>query len=229
MRANAKIIAIEGIDGSGKSIQSKLLALRLRADNLQVAEFSFPNYDSPTGTKIAEYLNGKLGNVETFNSYEAARLFTLDRVAVKDDIKAAIKNSDVVIMNRYVISNLAHQGYRITDETQRHAFYNMILNDEHGIHGLPQADCNIILYVPTKIAQTLIDKKDDRSHLEGKKRDEHEDSISHLNGAADAYTELANWLPKTRVITINCAPHEELLKVREITELIYNKVKTLLN
>ena len=87
MRANAKIIAIEGIDGSGKSIQSRLLAAKLQADNLQVAEFSFPNYDSPTGAKIADYLNGKLGDVETFNAYEAAELFTLDRVAVKAEIK----------------------------------------------------------------------------------------------------------------------------------------------
>lgn len=229
MRANAKIIAIEGIDGSGKSIQSRLLAAKLQADNLQVAEFSFPNYDSPTGAKIADYLNGKLGDVETFNAYEAAELFTLDRVAVKAEIKAAVQTNDIVVMNRYVISNLAHQGYKITDETQRLAFYNMILSNEHGVHGLPPADFNIILHVPTNIAQTLIDKKQDRTYLEGKKHDEHEGSISHLNGAAGAYTELANWLPKARVITINCAPHGELLKVREITDSIYLKIKPLLN
>ena len=229
MRANAKIIAIEGIDGSGKRTHSRLLAAKLRADNLQVAEFNFPNYDSPTGAKIADYLNGKLGNVETFNPYEAAEFFTLDRVAVKAEIKAAINSNDVVVMDRYVVSNLAHQGYKIKDETQRLAFYNMILSNEYGLHGLPPANLNIILHVPATIAQTLIDKKQDRTYLEGKKHDEHEGSILHLNGAADAYAELANWLPESRVAAINCAPQGQLLTVREIAELIYLKVKTFLN
>ena len=226
---SAKIIAIEGIDGSGKSIQSRLLASKLRADNLRVSEFSFPNYDSPTGAKIADYLNGKLGNIETFSPYEAAEFFTADRVAAKAEIKAAMETNDIVVMKRYVVSNLAHQGYRIADETQRRAFYNMVLSNEHLTHGLPPADLNVILHVPTSIAQALIDKKQDRTYLEGKKHDEHEGSISHLNGAADAYAELANWLPKTRVIAINCAPHGELLTVREITDLIYLKIKPLLN
>ena len=231
MRANAKIIAIEGIDGSGKATQAKLLADRLEADNLQIAKFSFPNYNSPSGRVIKEYLTGELGNPEEFNPYEAAKLFADDRAAMKTEIKEAIRNNDIVIMDRYVISNLAHQGYKIAHQQQRHDFYNMVLNleysDNEGCSNIPKADFNIILHVPATVAQNLIGKKNQREYLAGQKHDLHEESIHHLSGASEAYTELATWLPQA--IPINCAPNGKLMTVEEISDKIYQTVKALIN
>ena len=66
-----KIIVIEGIEGSGKETQSKLLVDSLNKLGLKAIEFSFPMYDTPTGRIFKDCL---LSN----NSYFPCKLDTLD-------------------------------------------------------------------------------------------------------------------------------------------------------
>ena len=54
-----KLIVIEGTDCSGKETQTKLLIKRLIGENIKVRDFSFPNYDSPTGKIIGGAYLGK--------------------------------------------------------------------------------------------------------------------------------------------------------------------------
>ena len=56
-----KLIAIEGLDGSGKDTQSKLLFSALTEEGRSVRLLSFPDYESPSSTLVKMYLGGELG------------------------------------------------------------------------------------------------------------------------------------------------------------------------
>ena len=76
----AKLIAIDGLDGSGKETQSKRLAKHLTEKGKKVRLLSFPTYDGKGSTFVDMYLKGELGkNPEDTNAYAASVFFTMDR------------------------------------------------------------------------------------------------------------------------------------------------------
>src|SRR5918992_1792925 len=102
------LVAIEGIDGSGKGTQAALLAERARTEGLDVASFSFPRYgESAFSGLIADYLNGALGEVRP---ELAALLYAGDRFSARAELLQALADHDLVVLHRYVASNLPHQG-----------------------------------------------------------------------------------------------------------------------
>lgn len=52
------LIAIDGVDASGKQTQTELLKKRLENDELKIKSVSFPAYDNPSSTLVKMYLNG---------------------------------------------------------------------------------------------------------------------------------------------------------------------------
>jgi len=54
------LIDFEGIDGSGKMTQSKLLKNELLKRGFEIADFSYPDYDSEYGRRIKGFLDAKL-------------------------------------------------------------------------------------------------------------------------------------------------------------------------
>ncbi len=101
-------IVFEGIDGAGKSMQTGMLADRLRADEIPFILTAEPS-DGPTG-RLIKSLKVRL------NPEEETRLFTEDRRHhVQNVILPAIKNGKTVICDRYVYSSVAYQGARGVD------------------------------------------------------------------------------------------------------------------
>src|SRR5216684_4178204 len=82
MVPRGKLIALEGIDGSGKRTQLDLLASELDARGLATFRISFPRYESFCGELVGRYLNGEFGPPEcTRPPREARRIFQLGETA----------------------------------------------------------------------------------------------------------------------------------------------------
>jgi dTMP kinase len=194
-----KLIAIEGIDGSGKRTQVELLAKALRAQNYAIFSTGFPQYESWFGKMIAKFLNGELGPLDTVDPRFTALLYAGDRFEAKQQLESALNEGKIVLADRYIGSNLAHQTARVSPE-KRPAFVVWIEHLEYDIYQLPREALVLYLHVPPAYAQELVRRKSERSYTAAK-QDLQEASLRHLEQAADIYAHLAkrpNWA------TINC-------------------------
>lgn len=197
-------IAIEGGDGSGKKTQAELLATYLRETlKKNVLALSFPQYGEFSAYYVTQYLNGAYGGVDDVHADLASLPYALDRFSVAPEIRAVLDDQDgVVIADRYVASNLAHQGSKLSDEKERHEYYERMLKTEYEVLGIPRPDVNIVLLVPSAIAQENIDKKDKRNYT-AMKRDIHENDAGHLDRTKANYEELTRLFP-VEFKAINC-------------------------
>jgi dTMP kinase len=189
-----KLIAVEGIDGSGKQTQVRLLARELESRGHKVLATGFPQYDSWFGKMVGQFLNGDFGALDSVDPHFTALLYAGDRFECKQPIVAALQNGDVVLADRYVGSNLAHQTARSAPE-KRAEFRAWIEHLEYGIYGLPRETLVLYLRVPPRVAQILVTKKSTRAYTEAA-HDILESNICHLQDAADMYDQLSrssNW------------------------------------
>ena len=189
MPVRGKLIAIEGIDGSGKRTQVELLATALRAQGHSVYSTGFPQYDSWFGKMVGQFLNGELGPLESVDPHFTALLYAGDRYEAKPKLTAALNDGQIVLADRYIASNLAHQTARVAPE-RRAAFLEWIEHLEYGIYGLPPEDLVLYLRVPPAQAQKLVAQKAQRSYTSAEK-DLQEASLRHLEDAAERYDFLA--------------------------------------
>ena len=194
MKPRGKLIALEGIDGSGKRTQLDLLARALGAQGRATMQISFPRYESSFGRLVARYLNGEFGSLEQVDPHLSALLYAGDRLEAKPEIEAALAAGTIVLADRYVGSNLAHQTERVPPE-QREEFLAWLKHVEYGLYGLPVEDLVVYLRVPTTEAHRLVAMKAPREYT-SLQRDIQEASASHLEQTALLYDRLAaepNW------------------------------------
>jgi dTMP kinase len=105
--AQGFLIALEGIDGSGKSTQAEMLAASLKKDGHQVVLTREPT-NGPAGQRLQSYL---LGPSRHLSPAEELDLFMADRREhVAQTIKPALERDKVVITDRYYYSSVAYQG-----------------------------------------------------------------------------------------------------------------------
>ncbi len=222
------LIVIEGTDGSGKTAQTKVLVQKLKDRGYNVAMFEFPRYSEPSSYFVTEYLNGRYGGVDDVSPKAAAMFFALDRFGAKSDIAAALDDNKVVIINRYVASNMAHQAAKITSPVARTDFYKWVGQLEFNTLKLPRPTLNVILHVPADVAQKLVDKKSKRDYITNGTRDIHEDDLSHLQKAEQAYLELAKQFPQFFEL-VECTNNGKLSTIEEVSDLLWQKVASKLN
>jgi dTMP kinase len=194
MLGRGKLIAVEGIDGSGKQTQVRLLARELESRGHQVLSTGFPHYDSWFGKMVGQFLNGDFGPLDSVDPHFTALLYAGDRFESKRPIVAALESGGVVLADRYVGSNLAHQSVRTAPE-KRAEFRAWIEHLEYDIYELPKEDLVLYLRLPPHEAQTLVAKKSARKYTDAA-HDILESNIRHLQDAAAMYDLLArglNW------------------------------------
>ena len=212
-----RFIAIEGGDGSGKATQSKLLAEYLREQGSDVLETDFPRYGEASAYYVERYLNGAYGGPDDVPAELGSLPFALDRYAAKKEIIEHLKKpNSIVISNRYVASNLAHHGTKLSDPTERKAFYERTMTTEYEVLGIPRPDQNIVLIVPADLAQANVDKKDVRSYT-SLKRDIHEADANHLELAKANYEELCGLYPD-EFTAIKCTENEKMRPIEAIQQ-----------
>jgi len=223
MSTRGKFIVIEGTDGSGKTEQFSRLLLRLPA-GYPFQTVDFPRYDEPSSYFVSEYLNGHYGALEDedIGPRRASLFYALDRFdASEKKMKKWLAAGTTVIANRYVGSNMGHQGGKVSDGQKRKDFFKWLYDLEYGICGIPRPDLNIILHMPAEIAQELVDKKAAREYIGGKKRDLHEGNLEHLRHAEKVYLEIAKLFPDDFTV-IECAPEGKLLTIEAIHEKVWS-------
>lgn len=215
-------IVIEGSDGSGKGTQFALIGERLKSQGYDVATYDFPQYDQESSYFVGEYLNGNYGGADELGAYTPSLFFALDRFQASQSIKKDLAAGKIVLSNRFIGANLAHQGQKIHNDEERTKYYDWLYDLEFNILGIPKPDLNIVLLVPAEIAQKLVDQKAARNYTD-KKRDIHEADLNHLQRAVAAYEKLCEQFPDT-FQPIEGTVDGELLPIPEVTELIWQKI-----
>ena len=226
MPVRGKLIAIEGIDGSGKRTQVELLATALRTQGHSVYSTSFPQYGSWFGKMVGQFLNGELGPLEGVDPHFTALLYAGDRYEAKPRLEAALNEGQIVLADRYIASNLAHQTARVEPE-ERAAFVEWIEHLEYGIYGLPPEDLVLYLRVPPVQAQKLVAQKSRRSYTSAQE-DLQEASLRHLEDAAEMYDFLSK---RGTWTTIECfdAKRKQMHAPEDITQEVTGAVLPLLS
>jgi len=216
------LIVIEGTDCSGKETQSNLLIEKLKSDGIRIEKFSFPNYNSPTGKIIGGPYLGKSyicdgwfpEGAPNVDPKVSALYYAADRLYNIDKIKFLLDNGVNVILDRYVYSNMAHQGGKLDSESDRNSMYDWLDNLEFNLLELPKPDISVFLHMPFEFS--LILKKNREEDM-----DQNEKDKNHLINAENAFIELAK---KYDFYTIQCNDGDRIKTIEEINEDLYNYV-----
>lgn len=217
-----KLIAIEGSDGSGKATQTARAAARAAAENIRLHKYGFPQYERPTGIALKAML-GKLGRQHLFGTvtpWMAATLFAVDQLDATPMLRSWIDAGEHVILDRYMASNLAHQGCRFQDRAERHTFYRELMEFEFREVGIPEPDLHVILYVPAATRSDMIDKR-------GIAKDAYELDAKLQCDSESAYLELAELYPD-KFKVVQCMREGKLLSPDEVHELVWREISPLL-
>ena len=225
MTTRGLLIAIEGIDGSGKHTQARLLEQTILSNGLNVYATGFPQYDSWFGSMVGKFLNGEFGSLQDVDPHFSALLYAGDRFEAKPRIQSALHEGKIVLVDRYVASNLAHQVARASAE-KRSEFLRWIEHLEYSIYGLPREDLILYLRVPPGQAQKLVARKSERNYTRAT-HDIQEKSLSHLENAAEMYDMLSRSRPWA---TIQCydAQNNSLRLLEDIAAEVWSAVQSAL-
>lgn len=145
------LVAVEGLDGAGKRTLVEGLLAEFAEAGLSARTLAFPRYRRSAAADIAaEALRG--GHAGLAESVHAmALLFAFDRAGAADELRAALDDTDVVILDRYVASNAAYGAARLHQRADGE-FASWIGALEFDRLGLPEPDLQVLLDVPTQVA-----------------------------------------------------------------------------
>jgi dTMP kinase len=210
-----KLIVIDGGDGSGKTVQAKLLLNYLKKQGKNVMYADFPRYDKFFGKLINRYLYREFEDSYSISPYFLSLAYGLDRMGLRDEMIRFLKNGGVVISNRYTTSNMAHQSARL-HEGERKAFVSWIKEFEYGELKLPEPDLVVYLHVPWKVGLELTDRDvKTRPHTPGDTADIAEADMHHREETEKVFLQLSktekNWV-KVDCVDLN----GKLMKPEEI-------------
>ena len=211
---------IEGGDGSGKATQTRKLFDRLKVESDRlVHKISFPDYQAASSALIKMYLRGEFGaRPSDVDAYAASTFYAVDRYSsFRTDWKRYYDAGDIIIADRYVTSNMAHQSIKLDDPTERRQFLAWLDDFEYDKLKLPRPDLVMFLDMPPSIAERLIDERH--------KLDIHETDREYLRRCHRAYEELSAQYHWT---VIDCALDDAPRGVEEIAEEIFAAVREVL-
>jgi len=188
------MLVIEGIDASGKGEQRDRLSALCEASGIPYHVVSYPRYGEKGCYFVDRYLNGHYGKVTNVSEAKRASLFyALDRFDFKKELED-MRETGVVILDRYVSSNYAYQAQFGENWDERGELVDWIKDVEYNILGLPKPDLVLFIHMPWDIASQLLERKapETREYIEGgKKKDIHEADVERQRRAEETYLWLA--------------------------------------
>jgi dTMP kinase len=186
----AKLIAIEGIDGAGKGTQAGRLVTSLRTMGLRVDTLQFPRYSATTfGSAIGDFLNGRFGSLNEVHPQLAAVLYAGDRFETRPLLLSMLEQNDVVVLDRFVASNLAHQAAKL-DGAERMALIAWIEKVEFEIFQLPQPNLTVLIDMSSQMSRELVSRKSARDYTT-QEADLQESDLPYLERVRRCYMALA--------------------------------------
>jgi dTMP kinase len=206
MDLRGKMIALEGVDGVGKSTAARLVAERLRGRGLDVAMHDFPVYDEPLfGPLTAGVLNGTIRIEGDRAPWVIASLFAGNRAATAPALRAERDAGRTLLSDRYHLSNAAFQGAQLKDPGLLDEFLEWVLDVELEVFGVLEPDICIWLRLPL----ALRPERDgaERAYLEGRD-DVYERNLDLQQRVHAAYERLAQL---GHVTAVDLAPQGTLL------------------
>lgn len=209
-----KIIVIEGLDGSGKNTQARLLTEAL-SEKYDIKRLSYPDYESQSSALVKMYLGGELGDDPmAVNAYAASSFYAVDRIASylkywKEDF---LKGTNF-IFDRYTTSNAVYMLSKLAED-EKESFLSWLADFEFGKMGLPAPDKVIYLDMPTEISQRLMSK---RYEGDESKKDLHEKNVDFLRLCRKNALYAAE---KSGWTVIKCSDGENPYSVEEIAEKV---------
>ncbi len=184
------LFTVEGIDGAGKGTLTKGLVALAEMAGYRVATLSFPRYgENRFARLVAQYLNGHFGKIDDVPAEFAALLYAGDRHESREKLLGLLADSDLVILDRYVASNIAYGAAKLpADERQR--LIDWIREVEYEIFELPRPQLTCLIATAPATAQDLVGRKDNREYTDDS-HDMHEENQDYLSRVAAVYRELA--------------------------------------
>ncbi|MBI4038888.1 hypothetical protein HY384_02925 [Candidatus Daviesbacteria bacterium] len=203
----ASLIAIEGIDGSGKTTQVNLVAQYLTRQNIPHQVINFPRYgENIYAGLITRYLAGKFGS--NVNPYLIALAYAGDRFLAKPLIESWLQEGKVVLANRYVSSSKAHLGANLPED-KKEEFLSWLEKLEYQTNQMPKPGLTILLKVDPAVGQSNV--------LKDHPVDIHEKNEEHGQISAQIYDELAQ-LEGWKVV--DCMENGKMRKQEEISKMV---------
>ena len=201
-----KLFVVEGVDGSGKSTQIKLLNDYFTQKGHRCEYLHFPRTDAPYfGELIARFLRGEFGSLNEVDPWLVAMLYAGDRRDASELISGWLKKGSMVLLDRYTYSNIAYQCAKLQDPEEQKALMNWILNLEFNHFGIPRPDLNIFLDVPFSFTEkklSLSRTGEDRNYLNGT-NDIHEGSLAFQRKVREIYLKVSQ--SDSKLCVVNCS------------------------
>jgi len=221
-----KLVCLEGCDSSGKSVQLNLISKYLKDNNYSYVSYHFPMYGhNQFSEMIAKFLRGEFGSIGEVDPLWIANMYALDRFRFLPELEKSLNDNDVVILDRYVFSNIAYQCAYFENEADILQMKNWIFDFEFGFLKLPYPDLNIFLDVPIKILEERLNKNRegaDRNYLNGKK-DIYEINYQFQSRVRNNYLNFMSLAPNCKIV--NCAVPVQNISVSLDPEFIFNLYK----
>ena len=216
---NGKLIVIEGLDGSGKATQAKLLTQALAEQGENVKGITFPDYDSESSALVRMYLHGDFGSKPgDVNAYAASAFYAVDRYAsYKTSWGELYKQGAVIIADRYATSNGIHQCSKL-DEGLWDEYLKWLDDFEYKKLGIPAPDMVIYLKADTDVSQKLMTG---RYGGDESKKDIHEGDLEYLRRSQKAAAYCAD---KLGWKTVECVKDGQMRSIEDI----HNEIMTLI-
>ena len=219
-----KLIVIEGVDGSGKETQTKMLVDRLKREGISCSYMSFPQYETPTGRIVGECYLGRGGNswfedVTQVNPKIASLYYAADRLLAREKILKLLGNGVNVVLDRYYHSNMAHQGGKV-EISKRNDLFEFVEKLELDLLKIPKEDLIVFLHMPVLIGLELISERKGKT-------DEHESNLKYLKKSEETYLYLVEnyW---RNCVKVSCTSNKILRTPEDINEEVYKIVKGVL-
>jgi dTMP kinase len=224
-RVIMKLFVIEGVDGSGKSTQLKLLSEHLLSKGHDCEFLHFPRTDAPYyGELIARFLRGEFGSLNEVDPYLVAILYAGDRKDASEKIKGWLEKKKIVLLDRYTYSNIAYQCAKIDDLISQEKLMKWILALEFDHFAIPKPDMNIFLDVPFSFTEKkLLSNRsgNERRYLNGTK-DVHEGSLDFQKKVRDIYLKAAR--SDDRLVVVDCRDSNGQMRTPQAISSIILKI-----
>lgn len=211
----SKIIVIEGLDGSGKATQTKLLQEKLLAKGCDVRRLEFPDYANPSSSLVKMYLGGDFGDKpQDVNAYAASAFYAVDRIASFLQFwKSDYEQGKIILSDRYATSNIIYQMSKL-DKAEWDKFIEWQSDFEYNRLGIPKPSIVVYLDVEPEVSQKLMEK---RYGGDNSKKDLHEKNLSFLLECRKCALYAAK---KCGWIVINCCENGEIKTIEKIAKSI---------